>query len=150
MAFRHKYSYEEKERILIEYLSGAHGFRELCRIIQHSPRLININNSVHSVEASTAGVAGAVFLFLKARSRVYTKAPIKALDISRTAAAAAENKAMVLYLVWSRFNAFSRGLRLARYLRSRAEMSSISSVRSGSGRFMPGLRVTVPFSASEL
>lgn len=118
--------------------------------IQHSPRLIDINNSVHSVEASTAGVAGAVFLFLKARSRVYTKAPIKALDISRTAAAAAENKAMVLYLVWSRFNAFSRGLRLARYLRSRAEMSSISSVRSGSGRFMPGLRVTVPFSASEL
>lgn len=98
MAFRHKYSYEEKERILIEYLSGAHGFRELCRIIQHSPRLININNSVHSVEASTAGVAGAVFLFLKARSRVYTKAPIKALDISRTAAQLRKIKPW--YCIW--------------------------------------------------
>lgn len=32
MAFRHKYSYEEKEHILIEYLNGTHGFRELCRI----------------------------------------------------------------------------------------------------------------------
>lgn len=32
MAFKHKYSYEEKEHILIEYLNGAHGFRELCRI----------------------------------------------------------------------------------------------------------------------
>ena len=64
--------------------------------IQHSPGLINIKHSVHSVEASIGGVAGAVFLFLKERSRVYTKAPIKALDLSRTAAAAAENKAMVL------------------------------------------------------
>lgn len=102
------------------------------------------------MEASIGGVAGAIFLFLKERSRVYTKAPIKALDISRTAAVAAENKAMVLYLVCSKFNAFSRGLRLARYLRSRVEMSSISSVRSGSGRFIPGLRVIVPFSASGL
>ena len=32
MAFRHKYSYEEKERILMEYLNGTHGFRELCRV----------------------------------------------------------------------------------------------------------------------
>lgn len=32
MAFRHKYSYEEKEHILMEYLNGTHGFRELCRI----------------------------------------------------------------------------------------------------------------------
>lgn len=32
MAFKHKYSYEEKEHILIEYLNGTHGFRELCRI----------------------------------------------------------------------------------------------------------------------
>lgn len=32
MAFKHKYSYEEKERILIEYLKGIHGFKELCRI----------------------------------------------------------------------------------------------------------------------
>lgn len=32
MAFKHKYSYEEKEHILIEYLDGTHGFRELCRI----------------------------------------------------------------------------------------------------------------------
>lgn len=32
MAFKHKYSYEEKEHILIEYLNGTYGFRELCRI----------------------------------------------------------------------------------------------------------------------
>lgn len=32
MAFKHKYSYEEKAHILIEYLNGTHGFRELCRI----------------------------------------------------------------------------------------------------------------------
>ena len=32
MAFKHKYSYEEKEHILIEYLNGVHGFRELCHI----------------------------------------------------------------------------------------------------------------------
>lgn len=32
MAFHHKYSYEEKERILIEYLNGTYGFRELCRV----------------------------------------------------------------------------------------------------------------------
>ena len=32
MAFKHKYSYEEKEHILMEYLNGTHGFRELCRI----------------------------------------------------------------------------------------------------------------------
>ena len=32
MSFKHKYSYEEKEHILIEYLNGTHGFRELCRI----------------------------------------------------------------------------------------------------------------------
>ena len=32
MAFKHKYSYEEKEHILLEYLNGTHGFRELCRI----------------------------------------------------------------------------------------------------------------------
>ncbi len=29
MAFKHKYSYHEKERILIEYLNGTH---ELCLI----------------------------------------------------------------------------------------------------------------------
>lgn len=34
MAFHHKYSYEEKERILIEYLNGTYGFRELCRIYE--------------------------------------------------------------------------------------------------------------------
>ena len=32
MSFKHKYSYEEKEKILLEYQTGAHGFRELCRI----------------------------------------------------------------------------------------------------------------------
>ena len=32
MAFKHKYSYEEKEHSLMEYLNGTHGFRELCRI----------------------------------------------------------------------------------------------------------------------
>ncbi len=32
MAYKHKYSYEEKEHILMEYLNGTHGFRELCRI----------------------------------------------------------------------------------------------------------------------
>lgn len=32
MAFKHKYSYEEKEHILIEYLNGTHTFKELCRI----------------------------------------------------------------------------------------------------------------------
>ena len=29
MAFKHKYSYEEKEHILTEYLNGTHGFRKL-------------------------------------------------------------------------------------------------------------------------
>ena len=32
MAFKHKYSFEEKERIILEYQSGVHGFLELCRI----------------------------------------------------------------------------------------------------------------------
>ena len=32
MAFRHKYSYEEKERILMEYLNGTYGFRKLCQV----------------------------------------------------------------------------------------------------------------------
>ncbi|BAE84722.1 helix-turn-helix domain-containing protein [Desulfitobacterium hafniense] len=32
MAFKHKYSYSEKEKIIIEYLNNTHGFRELCRI----------------------------------------------------------------------------------------------------------------------
>ena len=32
MAFKHKYSFEEKEKILFEYQTGVHGFRELCRI----------------------------------------------------------------------------------------------------------------------
>ena len=37
MAFCHKYSYEKKERILMEYLNGTHGFRELCRVYGMSP-----------------------------------------------------------------------------------------------------------------
>ena len=37
MAFKHKYSYEEKSHILMEYLNGTHGFRELCRIYGMSP-----------------------------------------------------------------------------------------------------------------
>ena len=32
MSFRHKYTYEEKEKIVVEYQNGVHGFRELCRI----------------------------------------------------------------------------------------------------------------------
>ena len=32
MSFKHKYSFEEKEKIVVEYQSGVHGFRELCRI----------------------------------------------------------------------------------------------------------------------
>lgn len=31
MAFKHKFSYEEKARILLEYLNGTYGFREICR-----------------------------------------------------------------------------------------------------------------------
>lgn len=31
MAFKHKFSYEEKVRILSEYLDGTYGFREVCR-----------------------------------------------------------------------------------------------------------------------
>ena len=30
MAFKHKFSYEEKVRILSEYLDGTYGFREIC------------------------------------------------------------------------------------------------------------------------
>ena len=30
MAFKHKFSYEEKVRILSEYLEGTYGFREIC------------------------------------------------------------------------------------------------------------------------
>lgn len=32
MAFKHKYSYTEKEKVIIEYLNNTYGFRELCRI----------------------------------------------------------------------------------------------------------------------
>lgn len=32
MAFKHKYSYDEKQKIIMEYLNNIHGFRELCRI----------------------------------------------------------------------------------------------------------------------
>ena len=32
MAFKHKYSFEEKEKILLEYQAGVHSFRGLCRI----------------------------------------------------------------------------------------------------------------------
>lgn len=31
MAFKHKFSYEEKIKILSEYLDGTYGFREICR-----------------------------------------------------------------------------------------------------------------------
>lgn len=31
MAFKHKFSYEEKARILSEYLNGTYGFREICK-----------------------------------------------------------------------------------------------------------------------
>lgn len=32
MAFKHKYSCDEKEKIIIEYLNNTYGFRELCRL----------------------------------------------------------------------------------------------------------------------
>lgn len=32
LTFIHKYSFEEKSKILLEYQTGVHGFRELCRI----------------------------------------------------------------------------------------------------------------------
>lgn len=32
MAFKHKYSYAQKEKIIIEYLNNNYGFRESCRI----------------------------------------------------------------------------------------------------------------------
>lgn len=32
MAFKHKYTYAEKEKIIIEHLNNTYGFRELCRI----------------------------------------------------------------------------------------------------------------------
>jgi transposase-like protein len=32
MAYKHKYSYEEKEKIIVEYLNNTYGFQELCRI----------------------------------------------------------------------------------------------------------------------
>ena len=32
LTFIHKYSFEEKTKILLEYQTGVHGFRELCRI----------------------------------------------------------------------------------------------------------------------
>lgn len=31
MSFKHKYTYEEKEKILLDYLNGTCGFREACR-----------------------------------------------------------------------------------------------------------------------
>ena len=31
MSFKHKFSYEEKVKILSEYLDGTYGFREVCR-----------------------------------------------------------------------------------------------------------------------
>lgn len=30
MAFKHKFTYEEKARILTEYMDGVYGFREIC------------------------------------------------------------------------------------------------------------------------
>lgn len=32
MSFKHKYTYQEKEKILLEYLNNTYGFREICRI----------------------------------------------------------------------------------------------------------------------
>ena len=32
MSFKHKYTFEEKTKILLEYQTGVHGFRELCQI----------------------------------------------------------------------------------------------------------------------
>jgi len=32
LSFTHKYTYDEKAKILVEYQTGVHGFRELCRI----------------------------------------------------------------------------------------------------------------------
>ncbi len=36
MGFKHKFSYEDKEKIIIEYLSNTYGFRELYRIYEMS------------------------------------------------------------------------------------------------------------------
>lgn len=32
MAFKHKFTYEEKVKILTEYLDGVYGFKEVCQI----------------------------------------------------------------------------------------------------------------------
>lgn len=32
MSFKHKFTYEEKEKIVMEYVNGVNGFRETCRI----------------------------------------------------------------------------------------------------------------------
>lgn len=32
MSFKHKYTYDEKVKILLEYEAGVHGFRKLCQI----------------------------------------------------------------------------------------------------------------------
>jgi transposase-like protein len=32
LSFKHKYTYDEKAKILMEYQAGIHGFRKLCRI----------------------------------------------------------------------------------------------------------------------
>lgn len=40
MAFKHKYSFEEKERIVTEYINNTKGFRESCRIYGMSQELL--------------------------------------------------------------------------------------------------------------
>ena len=31
MAFKHKFTYEEKVKIVSEYIDGTYGFREICK-----------------------------------------------------------------------------------------------------------------------
>lgn len=32
MSFKHKFSFDEKSKIIIEYQAGVYGFREICRV----------------------------------------------------------------------------------------------------------------------
>ena len=51
LSFKHKYSYEEKEKILLEYQTGVHGFRELCRVCNlRRPAATGAVTSGHSAD----------------------------------------------------------------------------------------------------
>ena len=49
MAFKHKFTYEEKVKIVSEYIDGTYGFREICKrydISRHVTILLNMNQKV--------------------------------------------------------------------------------------------------------